>query len=182
MSSPAHSYLSTTIREALSRASEPLPLAQPLPHATTGADLVRQAPATLFPGALHPEAALAGLALRLGFWEHSHQIAQDIETPEGSYWHAIVHRLEPDTANSAYWFRRVGSHSIFRDLHRCAAGLIQQSAEGSVKLETEWNPYLFNDWCERARRDASSSLARLCIEIQQAEWELLFNWCAAASA
>ena len=60
-----------------------------------------------------PEPARAGLYLLPGFWDDAHEIAQSIETVDGSYWHAIVHRQEPDPDNAAYWFQRVGQHPIF---------------------------------------------------------------------
>src|SRR5690242_3338008 len=67
----------------------------------------------LFAGARAPEAAMAGLYLYFGCWDKAHEIAQGIENAEGSYWHAIVHRQEPDAANSGYWFRQAGAHPIF---------------------------------------------------------------------
>src|SRR6516165_1333879 len=48
---------------------------------------------------------LAGLWLFHDFLDESHAISQDIDTIEGSYWHAILHRREPDYVNSKYWFR-----------------------------------------------------------------------------
>ena len=63
-------------------------------------------PKKLFPHARDAPAALSGLVLMAGHWDLSHQIAQDISSREGSYWHAIAHRIEPDSPNSGYWFRQ----------------------------------------------------------------------------
>ncbi|RYY21826.1 MAG: hypothetical protein EOO04_17390 [Chitinophagaceae bacterium] len=41
-------------------------------------------------------------------WEDAHNIAQDIHTPDGSWIHAYLHRLEGDTANAGYWYRKAG--------------------------------------------------------------------------
>src|SRR5262245_23744710 len=73
--------------------------------------------ADLFPGARAPEGALAGLYLYFSCIDEAHEIAQSIDTPEGSYWHGIVHRQEPDAWNSGYWFRRVSRHPIYPALH-----------------------------------------------------------------
>jgi hypothetical protein len=62
----------------------------------------------------------AALYLYFDCWDEAHEIAQDINTPEGSYWHGIVHRQEPDAANAAYWFRQVGAHPIFPALRERA--------------------------------------------------------------
>src|SRR5262249_17485377 len=43
-------------------------------------------------------ACLAGLWLYHDFLDESHAISQDLSSAEGSYWHAIMHRREPD-----YW-------------------------------------------------------------------------------
>jgi hypothetical protein len=64
---------------------------------------------------------MAGLYLYFGCWAEAHETAQDIATPEGSYWHAIVHRQEPDAWNSGYWFRQVGAHAIYPALRDAAA-------------------------------------------------------------
>ena len=44
-------------------------------------------------------ACRAGLWLLHDFFEQAHEISQELETPEGSYWHALVHRREPDHGN-----------------------------------------------------------------------------------
>jgi hypothetical protein len=41
-----------------------------------------------------------------GDWEAAHRVAQDIDTPEGAWIHAYLHRKEGDPANAAYWYRR----------------------------------------------------------------------------
>jgi hypothetical protein len=43
-----------------------------------------------------------------GNWEQAHQLVQDIETAEGSWIHAYLHRKEGDIANAGYWYRRAG--------------------------------------------------------------------------
>src|ERR1051325_7197093 len=50
----------------------------------------------LFPHSRAPEAALAGLYLYFSCWDDAHEVAQSVNTAEGSYWHAIVHRQEAD--------------------------------------------------------------------------------------
>src|SRR5260370_12596566 len=77
--------------------------------------------AGLFPESRAPEAALSGLYLYFSCLDEAHTIAQDITTPEGCYWHAIMHRQEPDAGNAGYWFRQVGTHAIFPALREAAA-------------------------------------------------------------
>ena len=77
----------------------------------------------LFPDAFSPEAAISGLYLYFCAYDESHTISQEVETPEGSFWHGIMHRQEPDPGNAAYWFRRVGQHPIFPQLRDAAAEL-----------------------------------------------------------
>ena len=87
------------------------------------------APDELFPRSRQPQAALSGLYLYFSCWTEAHDLVDDLETPDGSYWHAIVHRQEPDPSNSAYWFRRVGQHAIFPAL-RARASAISLSSVG----------------------------------------------------
>src|ERR1035437_6715480 len=53
-------------------------------------------------------AVLAGLYLYLSCWDEAHGVAQDLDTPEGSYWHALVHRQVPGVGRSGGWCRRGG--------------------------------------------------------------------------
>jgi|SRR5579875_290062 len=140
--------------------------------------LLNSAPAALFPDARHPDAALAGLLLLMGCWDESHKISQDIPSAEGSYWHAIAHRIEPDSFNSGYWFRRVGTHPIFPNLRARSAEILAEHSHLNWRLKQTWDPFLFIEWCDEARADPKSEKARLSRQIQQAEWKLLFDWCA----
>lgn len=43
-----------------------------------------------------------------GDWERAHDITQNIETPDGAWVHAYLHRKEGDIWNADYWYRRAG--------------------------------------------------------------------------
>ena len=45
---------------------------------------------------------------RAGQWEPAHKIAQDLDTPTGSWIHGFLHREEGDLGNAGYWYRRAG--------------------------------------------------------------------------
>ena len=132
----------------------------------------------LFPSAPAPEAAASGLYLYFSCWEDAHQTAQSIETPEGSYWHAIVHRQEPDAGNASYWFKQVGEHPIFPQLLEAAQEIAAARQGAHLKLSDTWNPFAFIDVCQDAGNHRGSELERAALEIQRAEWQLLFDFCA----
>jgi hypothetical protein len=132
----------------------------------------------LFPQAFAPEAALAGLWLYFSCLDESHQLAQEIHSAEGSFWHAIMHRQEPDSGNAAYWFRRVGHHPVFPELCQAADEIIARHPEAEFRTGGKWDPFSFVMFCERARQQPNSSSERVALEIQRAEWQLLFDRCA----
>ena len=43
-----------------------------------------------------------------GDWVRAHEIAQSVETADGSWVHAYLHRKEGDLGNADYWYRRAG--------------------------------------------------------------------------
>jgi len=123
------------------------------------------------------DACISGAWLYHNFLDTSHTISQGIQTNTGSFWHGIMHRREPDFSNSKYWFRNVGDHPIFDDLCKEAAELAQGSdnAPGFLISQTSWDPYEFVDLCADALSGKAPADA-LCREIQQCEWELLFDF------
>lgn len=166
-------------------AQKPLqPLGPGQPHADKRAALAALAlPAAFAPHVVRDErmarACLAGLWLAYDFLDESHSISQDLRTVEGSYWHAIMHRREPDYGNSKYWFRRVGTHPIFEDLREEAArlaGTANQAAGAFLAKQARWDPFAFVDLCETSA-DEKAPAHELCRQIQRVEWDLLFAWC-----
>jgi hypothetical protein len=144
----------------------------PLVHGSCSSPRAKAALDALAQRKLLHESALAGLYLYFSCWDEAHNVAQNIETPEGSYWHAIVHRQEPDAGNAGYWFRQVGAHPIFPALR-------EEAARIGVDFGPRWNSSAFIEMCERARREPGSDAGRMALETQRAEWQLLFDYCAA---
>lgn len=141
------------------------------------AQLVGRKAADLFPQAQAPEEALGGLLLYFSCCDECHEIVQDLHSPEGSFWHAILHRQEPDSGNSAYWFRRTGNHPVFRDLCQAADEIVARYPEAEFRTGGKWDPFSFILFCERARQQPGSPSEQVALEIQRAEWQLLFDYC-----
>jgi len=114
----------------------------------------------LFPAARAPKGALAGLFFYFDCWQQAHEVAQDDLSVEGSYWHGMIHRQEPDASNANYWFRRVGKHPVQVELaHRFG----------------RWEAAEFVDFCGRAQ--PGSPEQKQALERQLAEWRLLYEFC-----
>jgi hypothetical protein len=109
-----------------------------------------------------PPAAKAGLWLLHDFFEESHAISQDLHTPEGSYWHAILHRREPDPSNAKYWFRQVGRHPVMQQVQTEAPALGYAYTTASK----------FVDDCAQV-----TSADDVLLDVQFLEWRLLFDYC-----
>ena len=43
-----------------------------------------------------------------GDWNRAHEVAQDVNSADGAWVHAYLHRKEGDLANAGYWYRRAG--------------------------------------------------------------------------
>ena len=125
-------------------------------------------------------ACLAGLWLCCDFLDQSHTISQSLDTIEGSYWHGILHRREPDYDNAKYWFRRVGEHPIHAALADRARSLAsEQQGDASdrfLRTQAKWDAFAFVDLCQAAAA-GDPALRNLCRLVQRAECRLLFGYC-----
>jgi hypothetical protein len=133
--------------------------------------------ATLFPGKPRPEAPMAGLWLYFSCHEEAHQLADSCDNADGNLWHGIFHRIEGDFGNAAYWFRKAGKHPIFADLAAIASGITKRLPNAEFRTG-RWDPFAFLSFCERALTQPGTEQERAAMEIQRAEWQLLFDHCA----
>lgn len=126
------------------------------------------------------KACLAAAYLYLDHWDVAHRIAQNIPTSEGSYWHAIIHRREPDYWNSKYWFRQVDDHPVFHQLASEVPSSLLATLPDKMRQELisnkKWDPFVFVDVCEQAAHEGKS-LQKVCEQIQTIEFNLLFDYC-----
>jgi hypothetical protein len=67
-----------------------------------------------------------------GDWDAAHRVAQDVESADGSWIHAYLHRKEGDEGNAAYWYRRAGKPiatvSLDAEWREIVAALLAQTA------------------------------------------------------
>lgn len=126
-----------------------------------------QAAADQLPGgSVEKTAVAAGLHLLYDDLDGSHALSQTVEGRgqhrNGDYWHAIMHRREPDYGNSPYWFRRVGSHPVMAELPTVLERVRQEIP--SPTLDTwaprlvkngVWDAFAYVDACEAAAQNPS---------------------------
>ncbi|NQZ69083.1 MAG: hypothetical protein HRT89_13550 [Lentisphaeria bacterium] len=128
---------------------EPAPL---VPEAAWNKDLNEQI-AQLKPqdGVDHTtwSTAVAGLYLWNDDIHKSHDICQDLPSSTGSYWHAIMHRREPDYPNSKYWFRKVDTHPVYSKVREEVLKLTVNDDTLLNAIQEEWDSYAFVDSCEQ---------------------------------
>lgn len=131
-------------------------------------------------------ALLAGWLQWHDFLDESHECSQSIEHEgrhrNGDYWHAIMHRREPDFGNSKYWFHHVGRHPVFSELADRAATILAdcsdpRAAEWSSRLIRggEWQPSAFVDLCSECVRDEDQPLSLAARALQRTEMLLLLR-------
>ena len=126
------------------------------------------------------QAALAGLWLWHDALDECHQIVQDIASPTGSFWHAIMHRREGDFSNSKYWYRRCSNHHVMRMMGSVASSLAgEQTSDPLIAgaLSGGWDPYGFVDLVEALHKKIADPRHEIAIRLQKAEWQGLFEYC-----
>jgi hypothetical protein len=82
------------------------------------------------PDDIHPllQALLLDAA---GDWDNAHRIAKREGSPDGSWVHAYLHRVEGDQGNATYWYRSAGKTlpdmSLEEEWEYIAMALIEKS-------------------------------------------------------
>lgn len=128
----------------------------------------------------------AGVLSGLWLWHdrlaESHRIAQAIDTPNGSFWHAIMHRREGDFGNSRYWYDRVATdHPLWITLAAQADAIINPLPADKSLLRLapggRWNPRAFVDLVEQIHDRPDDPRHPAAVSLQQLEWRVLFDFC-----
>jgi hypothetical protein len=130
-------------------------------------------------------AVMSGLWLRHDWLDQSHRISQGIDTPTGSLWHAIMHRREGDFSNSKYWYHRADGHPTYKTLAARASDVINPyPADKSVFRLTAhgWDPSAFVDLVAQVYDHPDDPRHRLCVSLQELEWQTLFEHCTRAAS
>lgn len=128
---------------------------------------------------------LAALWLWQDYLHESHDICQAIETPSGSYWHAILHRREGDFSNAKYWYARAAGHPALPSFAANAAVLLRD-APADKRLLKLFRPETAGpalvDLAEHAHTLPPSDPAyRRVVALQQLEFRTLFEFNVAGS-
>lgn len=150
-------------------------------HALSPADLLTK------PAVDRDEAAclLSGLWLWHGYLDASHTVSQSIETPSGSFWHAIMHRQEGDFGNAKYWYARMRAHPILTSLGIQAAGVVAHAPADKALLRLargDWDGAAFVDFVQQVHESPSDERYDIAVALQQLEWRVLFDHCTRTAA
>ncbi len=111
--------------------------------------------------------------------DESHTISQSIETADGSFLHAMMHRREPDYWNAKYWWRRVGAHPAFPEIAKRVETLLPQNGAKVLAQKLvpngKWDASAFVDACEAAATSKDAKQTELLRAIQRIEFEVLLE-------
>lgn len=135
--------------------------------------------------------ALAGAWVAADGFAEAHALAQELEGEWGDWWHAILHRREPDFGNALYWYRRVNvpqgvgealGTKVLEAIGADPGPDLQPLAE-AIKKHRRWEPGPFVGACEAARagRVRPGSVAKL-VAIQRLEWRAFLEYCLTEAA
>jgi len=131
------------------------------------------------------KALLSGLWLWHDWLDSSHTISQDIHTPTGSFWHAIMHRREGDFGNAKYWYARCQDHPILRSMAAYANDILHPlPADKSLLrlMRGGWDPNAFVDLAEQVHDKPADPRQNAAVVLQKLEWRLLFDHCMRAAS
>jgi hypothetical protein len=118
--------------------------------------------------ARHVDAALAGLCWAAGDWEQSHQVAQEIKEPLGSYWHYLLHRVEGDYWNANYWLQKAGRMSWWPEV----VATVEPQRQSTIQRPEDWLKF-----CEQAANKSEGDDHHWALRLQDEEWRRLLRHC-----
>jgi len=128
---------------------------------------------------------LAALWLRAGDLDTGHRICQDIPTPQGSAWHAVMHRREGDFWNSKYWWRQARSlawpGALAAEVAGLAHGLAGAQALARAAVVGRYDPAAFVDAVEAIHATGHRQALSILQRVQELEWSALFEQCLDAA-
>ena len=128
------------------------------------------------------QCCISGLWLMHHYLEESHSLSKAIDTPEGCYWHGIMHRREPDYSNSKYWFRHVGAHPLFAELaDRVPPGSSGEPRLSRLVVNRAWDPFAFVDLCASCAQGPHENLRGQLEDLQAIEIDSLLAYCSSAA-
>ena len=131
------------------------------------------------------KAILSGLWLWHDWLDSSHTISQDLHTPTGSFWHAIMHRREGDFGNAKYWYARCADHPILGSLAGYANDILHPFPADKTLLRVMrngWDPNAFVDLVEQVHNAPTDARQNAAVMLQKLEWRLLFDHCMRAAS
>jgi len=97
-----------------------------------------------------------GLFYAVDALDAAHSIFQEDLSPEGSYWHGMLHRREGDFWNAKYWLQKAGRLGALKDF-------------------PEFDPIQFVTRCERAAQRSDAEDPEDLLALQRKEWEHLIQ-------
>lgn len=127
------------------------------------------------------DALKSAFFIRADAFDDAHQLAQEIPTDLGNWCHAVLHRREPDTWNSSYWYRRVHPREgVFEKIAREALQAVLQPPPAlknlfqKMRSSGRFQPLDFVECCDAAlARGESSEEVSTLLKLQNIEWRAL---------
>ena len=123
---------------------------------------------------------LAGLQMANDcIWE-AHELVQNMDEMEASYWHAFMHRQEGDYPNGSYWYRLVGPSDLYPQVLRESQEFLKTISPvtelGQIVTWTSWDALAINEIYRRASLK-DQELQKQLHQLRCIEWSILFARC-----